>query len=216
LASVAILQEPQASTREKVQAALKLSDKNNQEMTKQFASTETQPWIKTALLYSAWKTGSSCEPFAQAFPIEQADQKELYDGDFDSFMLLANGFLDCTIESKSPALIQKVYQACYQASEQSRSVYVDPIIKLANAKPATVLEAALFSKIKFEEDPVAVILVGGLHGESKAPFVQYLNTIAKQRTKKGKKGKLVQLAKFWLQKMADKDIEEPAPEGDSQ
>jgi hypothetical protein len=203
LASLSVLQDPQASTKEKVQAALHLGEGKEKEIADQIAQKEPAPWTKTALLYVSWKAGGNCEAFAQAFPVDKGAQHDLYTNDVDSYRTLVTGLGECAASAKSVAPTVKMYQGCYQADEKDRSVYVEPVVKLAMAKPDFILKAGLQSGYKYESDAVANIAIGALHCENQASFIQYLKTMA------GKKDALGKLAKLWQEKKVARDEDEP-------
>ena len=204
LASVAMLQNPQATTGDKVRAALALAEAKDQATAEKFAAKEKKgSWGKAALLYAAWKSGAACEPFGEAMPVSGEALDELYDDDSDAFRKLLAGLVECASTSSSPSAALAVYKGCHGVSAGARSEYVDPVILLANAKPEYILLAALKADFPYEEDPVANIVVGALHGEKETAFHQYLHDPA------GKKGMLAALAKDWVQKMAERDVLEP-------
>jgi hypothetical protein len=208
LASLAVLEDSQASTKDKVQASIKLVGATSKDNIEQLAGMEQNRWAKAGLFYSAWKSSGSCDAFADAFPTDKEMQNELYTSDIDSFRTLLTGLIECATAAKNFGPTFKVYQGCFQADENPRSEYVAPLLSLANAKPEYIFHASLKAKYKYEEDPVANIMVGALHGEQQSPFVQFMNANIKKKTPLGK------LAKFWAEKMADRDKEEPAqPEG---
>jgi hypothetical protein len=202
LSALSALQDPQSDTKEKVKAALRLLGADDKTIASQFVAKETNPWAKAALLYVIWKNGGQCEPFAKAFPIEESAQKQLYDADIDSFHTMLEGLCECASVSRDAEPTLKVYQGCYLGGAGPRSVYAELLIPLANKRPEMILKASLQSGYKYEEDPVANIMVGGLHGEQQSGFYKYITTHAKQPSKTGR------LAKEWLAKMAEKDQEE--------
>ncbi|MBW1871003.1 MAG: hypothetical protein JRJ19_03010 [Deltaproteobacteria bacterium] len=204
LASVSVLQDPQSSETDRVQAALGLSSAKDQETCKKFAATEKKAWPKTALLYAAWKTGGNCAPFAAAFPEDGEAQVELYDADTESYRTLLKGLGECAAESPKMSAALKVYRGCYKVEGSARSEYVDMVVALANAKPAYILQAALKTKYKYETDPVANIVVGAIHGEKEAGFYKFIYAKAKSGGRAGR------LAKDWVEKMDKRDEEEPA------
>jgi hypothetical protein len=204
LSSVAVLQDSQATVKERVQAALRVATVQDRAIAERFAGPEKDPWVKASLLYAAWKSGATCEPFADAFPIERDPQTQLYDADVDSYQVLVTGIHDCAAASAKLAPTLRLYKACYQADEKPRSVYVQSLVNLASAKPEYVLKAAVQLNYKYEEDPVANILVGALHGETGNPFFQYISKHSKE------KGATAKVAKEWFEKMAARDQEEPA------
>ena len=203
LASLAVLQDPQASSYDLVQAGLELAEAKDKATADKFAATQKPGWAKTALLYAAWKSGGACEPFSKAFPIANEEQKELYDSDTDSYRTLLKGLTDCAGSSDKLGPTLKVYKGCHAVDGGARSEYVDPVVAMANAKPELVLKAALQAKLAYEQDPVANILVGALHGEQKSAFYTFLSTHA------GGRGKTAKLAKEWFDKMATRDEIEP-------
>jgi hypothetical protein len=207
--SLAMIQDPLASSKEKVKEALRLADAANKEMLASLLSEDNPPLVKASLLYAQWKAGAgTCETFSKAFPIEKAQQKELFDGDVDSYRVLLAGLIECAATSKDPEPMLRLYKGCHQAEDATRSEYVEPVVQLATAKPELVLKAATQAGLKFEEDPVANIVVGALHGEAQSPMVLLLNQQAKGA------GKQAGVAKLWVQKMAERDqAEPPAPEG---
>jgi len=206
-ASLAVLQDPLAAPKEKFKEALRLADEAHKALIAELLGQDNAPAVKAALLYAQWKAGAGgCEPFARAFPIERAPQKELFDGDVDSYRVLLAGLIECAATSKDVEPMLRLYKGCHQAEDATRSEYVEPVVQLATAKPELVLKAALQANLKYEEDPVANIVVGALHGEQ-TPMLKQLNQQAKGSGKAGA------LAKLWLQKMAERDEAEPAPEG---
>ena len=209
LAALAQLRDPQAAESDQVQAALALAEAKQKEIAGKYAGKAKGPWARTALLYAVWKSGGDCQAFAKAFPADGSAQDKLYQADSDAFRTLLQGLCQCAADSGNfrPAL--KVYRACRDAPAQPRSEYVDPLVKLANAKPAYILQAALRAGIAYDEDPAAHIVVGALHGEKKTAFHQYLH----QQAKKG--GRLGKLAADWVERMAKLDEEEP-PEATGQ
>jgi len=204
LSFLSIFQDPQSSVNDRVQAALGLADTKDSAVIATLLAKEKKIWAKTALGYAAWKTGAACDSFAKAFPIDADSQKELYDSDSDSFRILLTGLCQCAASSDSPAATIKVYRGCHNIEGGARSEYVDPVVALANKKPAFILTAALKTKFPYEEDPVANIVVGAIHGEKKAGFYRYIYKKARSRGKSGK------LAKSWVKKMKTRDEEEPA------
>lgn len=207
LSALSALQDSQSDTKEKVKAALRLLNADDKNMASQFVAKEANPWAKAALLYVIWKNGGQCDPFAKAFPIEEALQTQLYDADVDSFHSLLEGLCECASTSRDIEAIVKVYQGCYLASNGPRSVYPELVVPLANKKPEGMLKASLQSGYKYEEDPVANILVGGLHGEQQSAFYKFIVAHSRQPSKTGR------LAKEWLAKMAEKDREEAEGSG---
>ncbi|NOZ88188.1 MAG: hypothetical protein GXP49_18405 [Deltaproteobacteria bacterium] len=204
LLSVAILQDPQAGSTEKVTSALQLAKIKDEALARRFLAHEISPWPKAALLYAAWKGGAACEPFAKSFPLPADEQKDLYEDDTDSFRTLLKGLINCAVSSKSLEPTNVVYKGCHDASGGPRSEYVDPVVELANKKPEYILKAAIKAGYPYNEDPVANIVVGALHGEQKSPFWQYLNTRAVRA-----RGELGKLARFWVEKMVERDKLEP-------
>ncbi len=203
LSAISTLMDAQASSLDRTSAAIDLADAKDQTTAKKYAAKEKETWPKTALLYAAWKGGAACEPFAAAFPADGALQKELYDNDTDSFRALVKGLTNCAAESKKLNPTLKVYQACYKAEGGTRSEYVDPVVALADAQPGFIIKAAIKSKYRYEEDPVANIVVGALHGIQKSKFYQF---VTKKAGSSGASGKV---AKAWVEKMAQRDKEEP-------
>lgn len=215
LASLAVLQDPQAGEIERVQAAIALAGTNEKATAEEFARQEKRPWAKTALLFAAWKNGGSCEPFAEAFPTDGEKQTELHDNDTDSFRRLLRGLFECAGISDSFEPVMKIYKGCYKVEGAPRSEYVDPLVGnpqasedfmktgLANIKPKLMLKACLRAGYKYEEDPAAHILVGGLHGEKDKKFHQVIHQMAEGR------GRLARLAQQWVEKMAELDEKEP-------
>jgi hypothetical protein len=208
LASLSILQDPQASGMERMRAALALAAGADRVTAERFAAGEQDPWARTALLFAAWKGGAACEPFAQAFPVEGERQTELYEADSDAFRSLLKGLFECATAAKDPDLTLRIYQACHKVEGGPRSEYVDPVVELANAQPDHILQASLRARIPYDQDPVANIVVGALHGEQKSAFVQHVTQDA------GKRGKTSALSRAWVEKMAERDkLEPPQPEG---
>jgi len=76
-------------------------------------------------------------------------------------------------------------------------------VALADAQPGFIIKAAIKSKYRYEEDPVANIVVGALHGIQKSKFYQF---VTKKAGSSGASGKV---AKAWVEKMAQRDKEEP-------
>ncbi|NMB73716.1 MAG: hypothetical protein GYA21_01150 [Myxococcales bacterium] len=204
LSSVAVLQDAQATVKERVNAALRVATSKDRAIADRFAGQEKDPWVKAALLYAAWKSDGPCEPFAEAFPIERDLQTQLYDADVDAYQVLVTGLHDCATVSAKLAPTLRLYKGCYQADEKPRSVYVQPLVNMASAKPEYILKAANQLAIKYEEDPIANILVGALHGETGNPFFQFITKHAKE------KGPTAKVAKAWVEKMTARDEEEPA------
>jgi len=204
LASVAMLQNPQATSGDKVRAALALAGTKDQATAEKFAGKEKKgSWAKAALLYAAWKSGAACEPFAEAMPVVGEALDELYEDDSEAFRKLIAGLTECASTSASHGAAVAVYKGCHAVAAGARSEYVDPVVALANAKPEYILKAALKCNIPYEEDPVANIVVGALHGEKETAFYKYVYDPA------GKKGKLAALAKAWVEKMNQRDEIEP-------
>jgi hypothetical protein len=204
LASIVVLQDPQASETDVVQAAIILAASKNKATAETYAASEKKPWAKAALLFAVWKSGGSCDSFAEAFPIDGEKQKELYDSDTESYRTMLKGLTECAGESDKPDAALKVYRGCYKVEGGARSEYVDPVVELANKKPEYIVKAALKTKFKYEEDPVANIVVGAIHGEKEMAFHQYIH----QKAKGG--GKIGRLAQDWVEKMAKRDEMEPA------
>jgi hypothetical protein len=203
LSALSVLQDPQASDTDKVEAGIGLADSKDKKTAEKFAGLQKKPWPKSALLYAAWKAGGPCEPFAAAYPAKAEFQNELYDADTESFRTLLKGLADCAAASKKLMAAIKLYKGCYLVEGGARSEYVEPVVALANAKPAYILKAAVRLGYKYEEDPVANIVVGALHGEQGSAFYQYLHKVAQGR------GKVAKLASFWVDKMAERDKLEP-------
>jgi hypothetical protein len=207
-ASLAMLQDPLASPKEKIKEALRLADAANKDLLASLLQEDNPSAVKAALLYAQWKAGAgTCEAYSKVFPIDKAQQKELFDGDVDSYRVMLAGLIECAATSKDSEPMLRLYKGCHQAEDATRSEYVEPVVQLATAKPELVLKAAVQANLKFEEDPVANIVVGALHGEAQSPMVQLLNKQAKGS------GKQAGVAKLWVEKMAARDQEEPAPEG---
>jgi hypothetical protein len=204
LASVSVLQDPQSSETDRVQAAIGLASAKDQTTCKKFAATEKKAWPKTALLYAAWKGGGDCAAFAAAFPEDGEAQVELYDSDTESYRTLLKGLGECAAQSPNMNAALKVYRGCYKVEGGARSEYVDMVVALANAKPEYILQAALKTKYKYEVDPVANIVVGAIHGEKEAGFYKFIYAKANSGGKAGR------LAKDWVEKMNKRDEEEPA------
>jgi hypothetical protein len=202
LASLVVLEDKHASEQDIIEAALGLSELDDLATIKSFAKSESRPWAKTALLYASWKNGQNCQAFSTSFPIGTSQQNDMYNNNSDAFRTLLQGLFGCAKEQKALTPIIKIYRACYKAESGPRSEYVEPLLDLANAKPAQFLIAAIKAKYPYEQDPAANIVVNGLHGEKK-PFNKYLY---KKRKAKGKLGKL---AKLWLEKMSARDAVEP-------
>jgi|GEM_PF-1959502 len=223
LASLVSLQDAQATELEQVQAAIQLADANDKATAEKFLGKVKKPWARAALLYAVWKSGGACEPFAKAFPIDGEKQTEMYDSDYDSYRALLHGLFECASSSKSIEPTLRIYTGCYKVEGGARSEYVDPLVGnpqleaeflkvgLANQKPDLILKAAVKTKYKYEQDPVANIVVGGLHGEKKAGFYQYVYKKARGG------GKIGNLAKDWVEKMEKRDeLEPPGEEGGGQ
>jgi len=208
-ASLATVLDTHGDSKERLKAALRLGSPLNKDWIGPLAAREEDPLIRAALLYASWKAGGSCESFALKLPLEKEVQKKLYDTDVDSFNALIGGLIECAKSSTKDGLLFAIYQGCYQSAEAPRSVYIEPLLQLATARPEAMFDAAMRANYPYEKDPVANILVGAFHGEQNNPFFVYLNQQAKK--KKTTAGKL---AKFWLQKMADLDLREP-PEGNA-
>lgn len=204
LASLVVLQDQQASQADVVQAAIELAVSNDKATAQKFAAGAKNPWAKTALLYAAWKSGADCEPFVDAFPIDGERQVKLYDADTESYRTLLSGLCQCAAESKNSKAALKVYKGCYNVEGGARSEYVDQVVELANKKPEYILGAAIRTNYKFEMDPVANIMVGAIHGETKMPFYLFIHKKAKEGGRAGK------LAQDWVEKMTKRDVEEPA------
>ncbi len=200
LAALASLQDPQASSLDRVQAALELAEAGNRRTTEKYASGEKSPWPRAALLYAVWKSGGTCEPFAQAFPIEGDEQQRMYDDDTKAYRALLRGLIECASSSGKLPPVLRVYLGCHAAAESGpRSEYVDPVVKMADARPELVLEASVKARIAYEKDPVANILVGALHGEGESPFYQFVNRHARGRSRTAR------LARLWVAKMAERE-----------
>jgi hypothetical protein len=223
LASVVSLQDAQASELDQVQAAIQLAEANDKATAEKFLGKVKKPWAKAALLYAVWKSGGACEPFAKAFPIDGEKQTEMYDSDYDSYRALLHGLFECAFISKSFDPTLRIYTGCYKVEGGARSEYVDPMVGnpqlegeflkvgLANQKPDMIVKAAIKTNYKYEQDPVANIVVGGLHGEKKTGFYQYIYRKARGGGKAGN------LAKDWVGKMAKRDeMEPPGTEGGGQ
>lgn len=218
LAAIVSLQDAQASELDQVQAALQLAEVKDKATAEKFLSGAKKPWPRAALLYAVWKSGGACEPFAKAFPIDGVKQTEMYDSDYDSYRALLHGLFECAFTSNDFEPTMRIYTACYKVEGGARSEYVDPLVGnpqmeaehlkvgLANRKPDLIVKAALKAKYKYEEDPVANIIVGGLHGEKKTGFYQYIYKTARGGGKAG------DLAKAWVEKMGKRDEMEPAGE----
>ena len=212
LASLATLMDPQSSSLDRLQSALDLAVSKDKTTAEKFAGKEKDPWAKTALLYAVWKSGGTCEAFATAYPAKKQLISELYDNDSDSFATLTIGLTSCAASSKKLAPTLKVYKVCYEAEPGPRSVFAGPpdeksnppLVDLADAQPLLILKAAVKQSIAYEQDPVANILVGSLHGEKKSKFYQFVTKQARAR------GKIAAVAKLWTEKMAARDVEEPA------
>ncbi|MBN2492998.1 MAG: hypothetical protein JXR96_00300 [Deltaproteobacteria bacterium] len=203
LAAIAVLIDDQASAMERTAAAIELATAKDKETADKYAAKEKDPWPKAALLYAAWQAGGACEPFAKAFPIDGEQQKEIYENDTPSYRTLIQALSKCAAESKGIAPALQLYRACHKAEGGPRSEYVDPVVAMADAQPMHVLKASLKAGIKYEEDPVANILVGALHGEQRSPFYQFVTKHA------GERGPTAKLAKEWVDKMAERDKLEP-------
>ncbi len=203
LASLSVFQDTQASSLDKVQAALDLALAKDKQTAEKYAGEEKDAWAKAALQYALWKSGGSCDPFAAAFPIAADKQTELYDNDTDAYRTLIKGLTECAGESKSLGTMLQVYKGCHQAEAGPRSEYVDPVVAMADKNPELVLKAALKARIEYDQDPVANILVGALHGEKKSPFYSFV------QKKAGRRGRLPKLAQEWVDKMAKRDELEP-------
>ena len=223
LAAIVSLQDAQASESDLVQAAIQLAAAKDTATAEKFLSSVKKPWAKAALLYAVWKSGGACEPFAKAFPIDGEKQTEMYDSDYDSYRALLHGLFECAGTSNSFEPTLRIYIGCYKVEGGARSEYVDPLVGnpqmepehikvgLANQKPDLILKAALKTKYKYEEDPIANIVVGGLHGEKKAAFYQFIYKKARGGGKAGN------LAKDWVEKMGKRDeMEPPGTEGGGQ
>ncbi len=203
-ASLAVVLDTHGDSKERLKAALRLGSPKNKDWIGPLAAREEDSLIRAALLYAAWKAGASCESFALKLPLEKEVQKRLYDTDVDSFNALIGGLIECAKSSSNDGVLFAVYQGCFQSDEAPRSIYVEPLLELAKAKPQAMFQAAMKASYPYEQDPVANILVGAFHGEKSNPFFIYLSQQAKK--KKTKPGKL---AKFWLTKMAERDQIEP-------
>lgn len=223
LASVVSLQDPQATELDQVQAAIQLAEANDKATAEKFLGKVKKPWAKAALLYAVWKSGGACEPFAKAFPVDGEKQTEMYDSDYDSYRALLHGLFECAFISKSFDPTLRIYTACYKVEGGARSEYVDPLVGnpqmepdylkvgLANQKPDMIVKAAVKTNYKYEQDPIANIVVGGLHGEKKTGFYQYIYKKARGGGKTGN------LAKDWVEKMEKRDeLEPPGTEGGGQ
>jgi hypothetical protein len=223
LVAIASLQDAQANELDLVQAAIRLAAANDRATAEKFLPRIKKPWAKAALLYAVWKSGGACEPFARAFPIDGEKQTEMYNNDDDSYQTLLHGLFECAFTSKSFEPTMRIYVGCYKVEGGARSEYVDPLVGnpklepehikvgLANQKPNLIVKAALKAKYKYEEDPVANIIVGGLHGEKKTGFYQYIYNKARGGGKAGN------LAKDWVEKMGIRDeMEPPGEEGGGQ
>ena len=147
----------------------------------------------------------------------------MYDSDYDSYQALLHGLFECAFTSNSFEPTMRIYMGCYKVEGGARSEYVDPLVGnpqmepehikvgLANQKPDLIVKAALKAKYKYEEDPVANIVVGGLHGEKKTGFYQYIYKKARGGGRAGN------LAKDWVEKMGKRDeMEPPGTEGGGQ
>jgi hypothetical protein len=203
LSALATFQDPQASSLERTQAAIDLAEAKDGRTAQRFVDKESSPWTKTALLFAIWKSGGTCEAFASAFPLDGPQQKNLYDNDTTTYRVLLTGLTECAGSSQQLSPTLKVYRACQKVASGPRSEYVDLLVAMANKNPKMVLRAALKTRIAYEKDPVANILVGALHGEQKSPFYQHLKGIKKKRNRISK------LAKKWFAKMAQRDEIEP-------
>jgi hypothetical protein len=218
LASIVSLQDAQASEFDQVQAAIQLAEAKDKTTAEKFLSSIKKPWPRAALLYAVWKSGGACEPFAKAFPVDGEKQSEMYDSDYDSYRTLLHGLFECAFTSSSFEPTMTIYTGCYKVEGGARSEYVDPLVGnpqveaehlkvgLANQKPDLIVKAALKSNYKYEEDPVANIIVGALHGEKKTGFYQFIY----KKSRGG--GKAGDLAKQWVEKMGKRDEMEPAGE----
>jgi hypothetical protein len=218
LGAVVSLQDAQANEYDQVQAAVQLAEAQDKATAEKFLAGAKKPWARAALLYAVWKSGGACEPFAKAFPVDGEKQSEMYDSDYDSYRTLLHGLFECAFTSSAIEPTMKIYTGCYKVEGGARSEYVDPLVGnpqmeaeylkvgLANQKPDLIVKAALRAKYKYEEDPVANIVVGGLHGEKKAGFYQYIYKKARGGGKAG------DLAKDWVEKMGKRDEMEPAGE----
>ena len=195
-----------------------MAEANDKATAQKFLASVKKPWARAALLYAVWKSGGACEPFAKAFPIDGEKQSEMYDSDYDSYRALLHGLFECAFTSSSFDPTMRIYTGCYKVEGGARSEYVDPLVGnpqleaehlkvgLANQKPDLIVKAALKAKYKYEEDPVANIVVGGLHGETKTGFYRYIY----QKARGG--GKAGGLAKDWVEKMGKRDEMEPKGE----
>jgi len=205
LVSVVVLQDPQAGSLDKVRAALELAAAKDGAAAEPFLKGESSPWVRAALRFAQWKGGGDCAGFGRAFPVAGDVQAELYDDDSDAFRQLLGGLTECAGTTGQADLVLKVYRGCHAVEGGARSEYVEPVVALANLKPDLILQAALKAGYPYEEDPVANIVVGALHGEADSPFIQHLMEAASKR------GKIADLAKSWMEKIAERDKLEPPP-----
>ncbi len=215
LVPIATLQDSHTAEFDQVTAALSLSCSGCDDLAKQYLKTKSTPWLQTALWYAIWKAGGGCTEFSKSFPLEKSLQTDLYQADSKTYRILLQGLFGCAASSKSMDPILKIYRGCHQVDGGARSEYVDLLVGspdgdnealktgLANIKPESILKASLKLDIPYEEDPVANILVGGLHGEKDSHFVKYISSQSGSKTKLGKK------AKTWAEKMSVRDKMEP-------
>jgi hypothetical protein len=208
LAALAVFQDAQSAALDRVLAALDLAVAGDRATAEKYSEAEKDAWARTALHYAAWKGGAACEPFAQAFPIDGKKQQKMYDNDSDAYRTLLKGLTECAGKSGRLEPVMQVYLGCSKVEAGPRSEYVDPVVEMANAQPELVLQAALKAKIDYDQDPVANILVGALHGEQKSAFYQFVGKHASGRSATAR------LAKDWVDKMAERDkLEPPGTEG---
>lgn len=208
LAALAVFQDPQSSAVDRTLAGLDLAVAKDRKTAEKYVDDEKDAWARTALRFAIWKAGGACEPFAKAFPIDGQKQQQMYDNDSDAYRTLLKGLAECAGTSGNLDPVLQVYLGCRNVEAGPRSEYVDPVVEVANAQPELVLKAALKAKIAYEQDPVANIVVGALHGEQKSAFYQFATKHA------GARSATAALAKEWLDKMAERDkLEPPGSEG---
>ncbi len=209
LAALALLKDPQADSIELVDAALSLARAKDRKSAEKYAAEIDSAWPKAALLYAVWRAGGECEPFAKAFPIAGEEQKSLWERDTGNFRTLLKGLCECAAEAESSLPMTRVYKGCHQVEGGPRSEYVDPVVEMANARPDALLAVSLKAGIPYDQDPMANILVGALHGEKESAFYQYLHKHDRGR------GPSHRLARQWVALMAKRDVEEPPGSEDS-
>lgn len=209
LAALALLKDPQADSIELVDAALSLARAKDRKSAEKYVAKVDAAWPKAALLYAVWRSGGKCEPFAKAFPIAGEKQKSLWERDTGNFRTLLKGLCECAAKAESSLPMMRVYKGCHQVEGGPRSEYVDPVVEMANARPGALLAVSLKVGIPYDQDPVANILVGALHGEKESAFYQYLHKHDRGR------GPTHRLARQWVELMAKRDVEEPPGSEDS-